>query len=92
MQPRAAREPHRRKGSESIQSRELPVPEKEPVHCQPVCPCDDLQVRIAIEPMSSTPSVVIDRAMRWTIGWRPSGKSLVSNATRKRSGRVVLLE
>lgn len=49
MQSRAAKEPRRRKSSESIPSpsRELPPPGKEPVHCQPVSPCDDLRVRIA---------------------------------------------
>ena len=46
MQPRAAKEPRKRKGPDSIRSGELPVPEKEPVHCQPVSPCDDLHVRI----------------------------------------------
>ena len=47
MQSRTAKEPRKRKASESIPSRELSVPEKEPVHCQPVSPCDDLYVRIA---------------------------------------------
>jgi hypothetical protein len=47
MQSRAPKEPRKRKTSESIPSRELPLPGKEPVHCQPVSPCDDLQVRIA---------------------------------------------
>jgi Protein of unknown function (DUF2934) len=37
----------RRKVSESIQSRELTAPDKEPVHCQPVSPSDDSQARIA---------------------------------------------
>jgi hypothetical protein len=30
-----------------VQSREPAVHEKEPVHSQPVSPCDDLQARIA---------------------------------------------
>jgi len=47
MQPRTAKEARRGKGSEPVQNRELPVPQKEPVHCQPVSPCDDLYVRIA---------------------------------------------
>ena len=47
MEPRTAKEPRKRKGAESIRSQELSVPEKEPVHCQPVSPCDDLHVRIA---------------------------------------------
>lgn len=37
----------RRKVSESIQGREPTAPNTEPVHCQPVSPWDDLQVRIA---------------------------------------------
>jgi hypothetical protein len=37
----------RRKVSESIQGREPTAPNTEPVHCQPVSPCDDSQVRIA---------------------------------------------
>jgi hypothetical protein len=47
MQTRAAKEPRRRKVSESIQSPEHAAPEKEPVHSQPVSPCEDLQARIA---------------------------------------------
>ena len=35
-----------------------------------------------IVPMNSTPSVAIDKATHSTIGWRPSGKFAVSNATR----------
>jgi hypothetical protein len=46
MQPRAAQQPRRRKSSESIQSREPAVPQKEPVHSQPVSPQDDVQARI----------------------------------------------
>ena len=47
MKPRAAEKPRKQKTDQSIQKQELPVSEKEPVHCQPVSPCDDLQVRIA---------------------------------------------
>ena len=47
MQPHASKEPSKRKVSRSIQKKEPAVTEKEPVHCQPVSPCDDLQVRIA---------------------------------------------
>ena len=47
MQPQTAKEPRKRKGAQSIQNYEPAVSEKEPVHCQPVSPCDDLQVRIA---------------------------------------------
>ncbi|MGQ0667019.1 MAG: DUF2934 domain-containing protein [Nitrospiraceae bacterium] len=47
MEPRTTKEPRKRKGAEVIRSQELPGPEKEPVHCQPVSPCDDLHVRIA---------------------------------------------
>jgi len=47
MRSRPAKEPRRRKDSESIQSREPAAPEKEPVHSQPVSPRDDVQVRIA---------------------------------------------
>lgn len=46
MQSRAAKEPRRKKRSEPIQSQEPAVSLKEPVHCQPVSPCDDLQARI----------------------------------------------
>jgi hypothetical protein len=47
MQPQATKEPRKRKTTQSIQTYEPAVSEKEPVHCQPVSPCDDLQVRIA---------------------------------------------
>ena len=47
MKPRAEKEPRKRKSTQSIQKQESAVSEKEPVHCQPVSPCDDLQVRIA---------------------------------------------
>jgi len=55
MPPQAANEPSKRKGSRPIQKKEpavtrapaVAVAEKEAVHCQPVSPCDDLQVRIA---------------------------------------------
>lgn len=46
MQSRAAKEPRRKKRFEPIQSQEPAVSLKEPVHCQPVSPCDDLHVRI----------------------------------------------
>jgi hypothetical protein len=47
MPPQAAKEPRKRKVSQSVQKKEPAVTEKEPVHCQPVSPCDDLQARIA---------------------------------------------
>lgn len=47
MPPHASKEPSKRKVSRPIQKKEPAVTEKEPVHCQPVSPCDDLQVRIA---------------------------------------------
>jgi hypothetical protein len=47
IKARAAKEPLKRKGAYAIQRQEQPVLEKEPVHCQPVSPCDDLHVRIA---------------------------------------------
>lgn len=51
MPPHASKEPSKRKVSRSIQKKEpavMPaVTEQEPVHCQPVSPCDDLQARIA---------------------------------------------
>lgn len=47
MQPPASKEPSKRKVSRSVQKKESAVTEKEPVHCQPVSPCDDLQARIA---------------------------------------------
>jgi hypothetical protein len=46
MQPQTAKEPRKRKGVQSVQKSEPATSEKEPVHCQPVSPCDDLQVRI----------------------------------------------
>lgn len=55
MQPHDSKEPSKRKVSRLIQKKEPAVTrapagavtEKDPVHCQPVSPCDDLQVRIA---------------------------------------------
>ena len=53
MSPHASKEPSKRRVSRPIQKKEpaitraVAVTEKEPVHCQPVSPCDDLQVRIA---------------------------------------------
>lgn len=49
MPPQGGKEPSKRKASRPIQKKKPPVAvtEKEPVHCQPVSPCDDLQVRIA---------------------------------------------
>lgn len=46
MQSQAVKEPRRRKSSESLQSREPAMPQKEPVHSQPVSPQDDVQARI----------------------------------------------
>ena len=46
MPSQAVKEPRRRKSSESLQSREPAMPEKEPVHSQPVSPPDDRQARI----------------------------------------------
>lgn len=46
MQSQTAKEPRKRKGTQSIQKQEPAISEKEPVHCQPVSPCDDLPVRI----------------------------------------------
>jgi hypothetical protein len=46
-QPLVAKEPRRKKRSEPIQSPELDVLQKEPVHSQPVSPPDDRQARIA---------------------------------------------
>lgn len=51
MPPQDAKEPSKRKASRPIQKKApataVAVTEKEPVHCQPVSSCDDLQVRIA---------------------------------------------
>ncbi|HSA87560.1 MAG TPA: DUF2934 domain-containing protein [Nitrospira sp.] len=47
MQPQIAKERRKRKGTQPIQKHGPTVSEKEPIHCQPVLPCDDLQVRIA---------------------------------------------
>lgn len=52
MQPHASKEPSKRKVARPSQKKgpavtpPAAVTEKEPVHCQPVSPCDDLQVRI----------------------------------------------
>lgn len=46
MQSQATKEPRQREGIQSIQKQETAASEKEPVHCQPVSPCDDLQARI----------------------------------------------
>ncbi|MDH5741015.1 MAG: DUF2934 domain-containing protein [Nitrospira sp.] len=46
MPSQAVKEPRRRKSSESLQSREPAMPQKEPVHSQPVSPPDDRQARI----------------------------------------------
>lgn len=46
MKPQAAKEPRKRKGSESIQGREPVVSAKEPAHSQTVSPHDDVQARI----------------------------------------------
>ncbi|MDF0664738.1 MAG: DUF2934 domain-containing protein [Nitrospira sp.] len=46
MQPQAAKEPKRRKSSESIQSGGAAVSQKEPVHSQSVSSRDDVQARI----------------------------------------------
>ncbi|MFO0700860.1 MAG: DUF2934 domain-containing protein [Nitrospira sp.] len=47
MQPQTTKEPRKRKSTQSIQKQEPTDVEKEPVHCQPFSPCDDLSVRIA---------------------------------------------
>ena len=47
MRTHTAKEPRTRKVRESVQSGEPASPETEPVHSQPVSPCDDLQVRLA---------------------------------------------
>lgn len=47
MKTSTAKEPPKRNGAYAIRRQEQPVPEKEPVHCQTVSPCDDLHVRIA---------------------------------------------
>lgn len=48
--------------------------------CEPSATISESASRV--EPASSTPSVATNRAMHSIIGWRPSGKSSVSNATR----------
>ncbi len=47
MQPQTVKEPHRRKRTESLQSREAAKSQKEPIHSQPVSQPDDVQARIA---------------------------------------------
>jgi len=47
MQPQSARDPRKRKPVQPVREQTAAVSEKEPVHCQPVSPCDDLHVRIA---------------------------------------------
>jgi hypothetical protein len=46
MQPQTAKEPRKRKSSESIQSRKSTVPVKEPAHSRLVSSRDDVQARI----------------------------------------------
>ncbi|MBH0179929.1 MAG: DUF2934 domain-containing protein [Nitrospira sp.] len=46
MQSQTMTELRRRKSTESFQSRERAVPQKEPVHSQTVPPQDDIQARI----------------------------------------------
>ncbi|MBH0179551.1 MAG: hypothetical protein HP491_17245 [Nitrospira sp.] len=75
MPPRAAKELRKQKPADSLQKQESAVSEQEPVHCQPVSPCDDLHVHIA------------QRAFEL----QPSGKISASNATRRNlSGSFVL--
>lgn len=47
MQAHPTKEPRRRKFRESLPQGEVSTPIQEPVHSQPVSPCDDLQARIA---------------------------------------------
>jgi len=47
MQRQPAKDPRKRKPAQPIQEQKSAISEKEPVHCQPVSPCDDLHVRIA---------------------------------------------
>ena len=47
MKTYRTKEPPSRKARTSAQSGEPAAPAKEPIHSQPVSPCDDLQARIA---------------------------------------------
>ncbi|MGE5709972.1 MAG: DUF2934 domain-containing protein [Nitrospira sp.] len=47
MRTHKAKEPRPRRKTEPVNSGESAGPEKEPVHSQPVSPCDDLQARVA---------------------------------------------
>lgn len=47
MHTQPAKNPRKRKPVLPIQEQKSAVSEKEPAHCQPVSPCDDLHVRIA---------------------------------------------
>jgi hypothetical protein len=47
MKTEAAKEPRARKARESAKTAVPARPEKEPVPCLPVSPCDDLHIRIA---------------------------------------------
>ncbi|HMS86262.1 MAG TPA: DUF2934 domain-containing protein [Nitrospira sp.] len=60
MQPQTVKEPRKRKSAQSIQEKESAGSEKEPVHCQPVSPCDDLQARIT----SRAHELYVDRGYR----------------------------
>lgn len=60
MQSQTAKGPRKRKGTQSIQKQESAASEKEPVHCQPVSPCDDLQARIT----SRAYELYVDRGFR----------------------------
>ena len=46
MQRQPAKAPRKRKPVPPTEKHESTAQEKEPIHCQPVSPCDDLHVRI----------------------------------------------
>jgi hypothetical protein len=68
MQSQTVLESRTRKGPQAVQGRELPPPDGEPVHCQPVFPVTICTSASPIAPMSATLNVGSDRVMRSTIG------------------------
>ena len=77
MRTQTTKKPLRRKIRAPVAQNEEPaVSTQEPVHGQPVSPCDDLQARIAkVWLMRFMWSGDANRAMRSVIGWKLSEKS-----------------
>jgi uncharacterized membrane protein YkoI len=82
MQSQAVKEPRRRKSSESLQSHEPAMPQRNRSIANRCLRRMMSKPVSLIALMNSMPSVATDRVAHSTIGWRHSGKSSVSNATR----------